>query len=281
MKIRFKYLWLAPIIGIYLGYRTEEEFPIQFLVAVFSSVIALVAIMFLQYSISFLVVQLNGKRSFLVQEKKFIKAILQLSAMIVKADGEVDQRQKKLIKTRLDEEFKPNNAEKYYQQFLNYVDQDLNLVKIGKKINLEFDSASKAQLVFLLVQLAMSDGFLAKSEIDFLQRISRACKIPMGTIIQTINLFDFKSERTTEQENKKQQQRPTRSRTSAIKKAYAALGIPDGSDITIVKSAYRKLAKIHHPDKVALQGGARLKSATTKFQIISDAYNLLKEHLEN
>ena len=51
---------------------------------------------------------------------------------------------------------------------------------------------------------------------------------------------------------------------------YEVLGVPRGASAAAIKSAYRKLAKKHHPDKHA--GDA---TAQKRFEEISGAYDIL------
>lgn len=53
-----------------------------------------------------------------------------------------------------------------------------------------------------------------------------------------------------------------------MKNPYRVLGVPEGSDMTVVKKAYRKLAKANHPD---LGGDAE------KFKEISEAYDAIEK----
>ena len=55
------------------------------------------------------------------------------------------------------------------------------------------------------------------------------------------------------------------------------LGLTANASDKEIKKAYRKLAKLHHPDKVAHLGGMHQNTAKEKFQIIVDAYDLIKE----
>ena len=52
---------------------------------------------------------------------------------------------------------------------------------------------------------------------------------------------------------------------------YSTLGVTYDTDIADIKKTYRKLCMKHHPDK----GGN-----TRKFQEITEAYDLIKQHKE-
>ena len=70
----------------------------------------------------------------------------------------------------------------------------------------------------------------------------------------------------------------TASGDEAIRKAYAALEVPAGSDFETVKKSYRRLMRKYHPD---LHGGAPEKSraATDLTQRLTQAYKTLEKHL--
>ena len=70
----------------------------------------------------------------------------------------------------------------------------------------------------------------------------------------------------------------TASGDDAIRKAYAALEVPAGSDFETVKKSYRRLMRKYHPD---LHGGAPEKSraATDLTQRLTQAYKTLEKHL--
>ena len=64
----------------------------------------------------------------------------------------------------------------------------------------------------------------------------------------------------------------------AIRKAYAALEVPTGSDFETVRKSYRRLMRKYHPD---LHAGAPEKSraATDLTQRLTEAYKTLEKHL--
>ena len=58
-------------------------------------------------------------------------------------------------------------------------------------------------------------------------------------------------------------------------RAYATLGVEEGASATEVRNAYRRLARVHHPDRFAPLGDEAVKQATETFQRIQRAYETL------
>ena len=61
---------------------------------------------------------------------------------------------------------------------------------------------------------------------------------------------------------------------SQTKDYYKVLGVSQDADDRQVKSAYRKLSKLHHPDKAKAQGIGR-EEAEKKMALINEAYEVL------
>ena len=59
---------------------------------------------------------------------------------------------------------------------------------------------------------------------------------------------------------------------------YKILGISAEATDDEIKKAYRKLAVLHHPDKVASEPEAVQKSAKEQFQKIQQAYEQIKKN---
>ena len=68
------------------------------------------------------------------------------------------------------------------------------------------------------------------------------------------------------------------SHADEIRRAYAALEVPPGSDFATVRKAYRTLMRKYHPDRHA-QTPAKQKAATELAQKLTQAYKLLEKHL--
>jgi DnaJ-domain-containing protein 1 len=63
-----------------------------------------------------------------------------------------------------------------------------------------------------------------------------------------------------------------------IRRAYAALEVPPGSDFEIVRKSYRALMRKYHPDKHT-GSPEKQKAATELAQRLSEAYKLLEKRL--
>lgn len=63
---------------------------------------------------------------------------------------------------------------------------------------------------------------------------------------------------------------------SKTKDYYKVLGVPRDSDELQIKSAYRKMVKIHHPDKAHKQGITK-EDAEKKMASINEAYEILSD----
>jgi DnaJ-domain-containing protein 1 len=72
--------------------------------------------------------------------------------------------------------------------------------------------------------------------------------------------------------------RRTAAGDEAIRKAYAALEIPAGSDFATVRQSYRRMMRKYHPD---LHAGRpeKQRAATDLAQRLTEAYKILDRHL--
>lgn len=65
--------------------------------------------------------------------------------------------------------------------------------------------------------------------------------------------------------------------TRAEKRAYQILGVDPQASEADIRSAYRRLASEHHPDRVANLGEEFVKVAEEKFKLITEAYEEIRK----
>ncbi len=71
---------------------------------------------------------------------------------------------------------------------------------------------------------------------------------------------------------------PKKGFSGLINEAYKTLGVQVGADSVAIMSAYKKLAKIYHPDKVAGATASERRRSEEKMKDINAAYQFLKKN---
>jgi DnaJ like chaperone protein len=284
---RLKKAWIGLVLGFIIGVlivqNSEEDYN-GFAAIMGGAVFSLFGLLFYSLVQMGLSAVLRRNFGFLKGEEKFLSTILILAAAVVKVDGKIDDVELELVKKRLLGEFSPEKAEIYFQQFKGYLDSKHSLSKLGKIIDYEFDAETKAHLIYLLVSIAVADGIVSNAEIKLIEKIASAGNIRPATLMRTFKIFEFKREQQYRKksqqssgQHKSSGQRKSTRNTSCLRSAYGVIGVAADASMDEIKKAYHKLAKIHHPDKVAYLGEIHLTKAKEKFQIIADAYDVIKE----
>ncbi|MFT4601362.1 MAG: DnaJ like chaperone protein [Arenicella sp.] len=213
------------------------------------------------------------KTGYLGNEEEFIDSILELTAIVIKVDGVVKELDIAWVKNELIEDFKSPYSEEFIDLFLSKLDEDISLGSISKKVNRHFDISGKIQLINFLVRLCAIDNTLTDNEYKLLQRIIKLFRLNNRILRSFLAMHNLR----IKTKRQKTYSRPkSRSFKLSMQVAYEILGINESASIRAVKKAYRKLAVIHHPDKVAYLGEKFQENASNKFQKISDAYELIK-----
>ncbi|NOQ73431.1 MAG: DnaJ domain-containing protein [Crocinitomix sp.] len=277
--VRLRKPWIGLVLGFVIGVIIMQNTDVSgdvdmYIGALVFSLFGLLFYSMIQMTISSVI---NKKLGFLKGEQKFLPMILMLAAEVVKADGKIDAVELEIVKKRLDAEFDPEQAEIHFKSFKGYLNTTASFSKLGKIIDYEFNAETKAHLLYLLISIAVSDGLMSDAELKVIQKIARVGNIRPLILIQTLKLFEFKREQTYRQKSQQAGQSKSRTSITALRKAYELLGISADATMDEIKKAYRSLAKIHHPDKVSHLEEIHQSKAKEKFQIIVDAYDMIKE----
>jgi len=269
---RFVFSGWALLLGFIIGALIpQEELISHFIAGVLISVLALlVYLIYTSVRHSYLL----KHKGFLKSEETFIDIILQLAAGATMVDGKVTSSEKARISAQLEKGFSKTKTEEYLITYESYLEQTIPIEACCKTIRDEFDNATKGHLLYLLISIVTADGILTQGEEDYIDRIVKKARIRSTTVYTVYRLFTFQREQQHDQ-YQKQSSRPTTSRSS-LKSAYELLDLDATCSDKEVKQAFRRLAKIHHPDKLGHLGEVQLKLAKEKFQLIIAAYEQIK-----
>lgn len=137
-------------------------------------------------------------------------------------------------------------------------------------INLNWKSESmRVQVVYFLVGLAIQTEKLSIKEMTFIQQINKQLGFDIENLNRIIAIY-------TSYFEEKQRQSKTKIVQPIDKSTYLKiLGLNKKHTKTELKSAYRNMAKLHHPDNYATESEAQQKIAEEKFIEIQKAYESL------
>ena len=196
-----------------------------------------------------------GKRSSgTTTQGDFMLSLIVLVTTVMKADGKILKSELDYVKQFLINNFGKEAAADALQLLKEVLNQEIPVNDIAKQIKQNLDYSSRLQLVHFLYGIAKSDGVIHANEINLILEIGHA----MGISSQDMGSVQAMSGKS-------------------IESAYKVLEIDSSASEEEIKKAYRKLAHVHHPDRVSYLGDEIQKSAKEKFQLINEAYERIKK----
>ena len=181
-------------------------------------------------------------------------SLLVLAAIVIKADGNVNQKELHYVRNTFIGMYGAERAGRAFKIFKGIIQSDkINTQQVCMQINQHMNHASRLQLLHFLFNVAKADGAVSESEMQKINTIS-------GYL--NINSFDYNSIRAMFYKE--------------ADSAFKILEIEKTVSNEEVKIAYRKMVKKYHPDKLRGLGDAHIKGAEEKFRQVQKAY----EHIQ-
>ena len=181
-----------------------------------------------------------------------------LASLVIKADGKQDQRELDFVRRQFVQMYGRDRANHAFRLFKAINKQpNLSLRQVCLQIQQMMDHASRLQLLHFLFGIAQSDGDVASSEVIIIERIANYLRISHR---------DFESIKAMFYSSKTN--------------AYKILELDKDASPKDIKSAYRRMVKKFHPDKVQHLGKEHQKGAEEKFRKVQEAYEQLQKDLK-
>lgn len=195
-------------------------------------------------------------KNFQSKETSFEISLLLLSAIVVKVDGKIKKEELDCVRLFFVQSFGKVKADKYFKIFNEVKHKKFPSVRsVCLEINKHVNHKTRLQIIHFLFSIAHSDGHVDKKEIDIIKKISKYF---------WINEYDFSSIEAMF------------SKTQNIDNAYDILGVSKKATNSEIKTAYRKIVKKYHPDKLQDVSADVIKMAEDKFQSVKDAYDRIR-----
>lgn len=181
-------------------------------------------------------------------------SLLVLASIVIKADKKVDRRELDFVRVQFVNMYGKERANNAFKLFNGIMKKEVSARQVCIQIRQHMTHASRLQLIHFLFGIAKSDTHVSSVEIDEIYRISSYLYI---------NSKDFESIRAMFYRS--------------ADNDYKVLGIDKSATEREIKTAYRKMVKKYHPDKLRDLGEEHLKGAKAKFQEIQNAYENIKK----
>lgn len=189
------------------------------------------------------------------QSGDFEISLLILSAVVIKADGKVDQRELKYVRNHFVQMYGPERAQHAFKLFNGIIKNNkISTRQVCMQIRQHMTHATRLQLIHFLFGIAKADGHVQTSEVEIVHKIANYLYI---------NHNDFESIKAMFYDG--------------VDNAYKILEIEKTATDAEVKKAHRRLVKKHHPDKLQHLGEEHVKGAEDKFRQIQKAYESIQK----
>jgi len=181
--------------------------------------------------------------------------LLSLCSIVIKADGQVSQRELDYVRQYFLSTYGKDKANAIFKTFNEVIkNREISAQRICTYLNQRTRYEVRLQLLHFLFGIAQADGAISNPEIEKIKEIAAYLGVGRQDF-ESIKAMFIKS----------------------ADNAYKILEIVKGVSDDEVKKAYRKMAKKYHPDKVITKNEAIKKGAEEKFKEVQRAYEQIQK----
>ena len=181
--------------------------------------------------------------------------LLSLCSIIIKADGQVNQRELDYVRQYFLSTYGKEKANAIFRTFNEVIKKrEISAQRICNFMVQRTRYEVRLQMLHFLFGIAQSDGQVSKAEVEKLREIAGYFRLSQHDFESIMAMF-IKSADT----------------------AYKILEIEKTATDEEVKKAYRTMAKKYHPDRVVTENEAIRKGAEEKFKEVQKAYETIQK----
>ena len=215
-----------------------------------------------------------------VNPQAFTHDLLIFTAAVMKADGHLYKMELNYVKDFLLRNLGPEKASDALHELKDILANEYDLQQVCRTFSRKTNSSERLLMLRFLFGLANSDGQITDDELSTIKYISDSCGIPymhyesvkamyLGGNFGGYNQGGYSNQRSSSSQSSYSY--------SNLDNDYKILEISPSATDDEVKKAYRRLAKEHHPDRVAHLGDEMRKAAEEKFTKLNQAYERIKD----
>ncbi|MFT5778836.1 MAG: DnaJ like chaperone protein [Crocinitomicaceae bacterium] len=202
-----------------------------------------------------------------------MQAYLRLAALMVKADPTDSKRKFAYMANYFQQKFPGNDIDfndTLKQAYKFPIDAKTVTHWLNKHLNKKHQ---RIQILHFLVGLSFIDGSINSSELKVLKNLTALLKLGQKELDSLIAMQkDYKQDSYKEREKVAPR---VNSKELLIKRSSKILGVSITATADEIKKAYRKLAKLHHPDLFSNESPEQQRMAEERFIEVNNAYEQL------
>jgi DnaJ like chaperone protein len=181
--------------------------------------------------------------------------LLSLCSLVIKADGQVSQRELDYVRQYFLNTYGKEKANAIFRTFNEVIKKrEISAQRICTYLNQRTSYEVRLQLLHFLFAIAQSDGTISPPEIEKIREIAGYLRIGARDFGSIKAMF-----------------------VKAADNAYKILEIEKSASDDEVKKAYRTMAKKYHPDRVNTENEAIKRGAEEKFKEVQKAYEQIQQ----
>ncbi len=181
--------------------------------------------------------------------------LLSLCSIVIKADGQVSQRELDYVRQYFISTYGKEKANAIFRTFNDVIKKrEISAQRICNYLNQRTRYEVRLQLIHFLFGIAQADGQVSQQEIAKIRELAGYLRVGLNDFESIMAMF-----------------------IKSADNAYKILEIQRSASDDEVKKAYRTMAKKYHPDKVITENEAIKKGAEEKFKEVQKAYEVIQE----
>ena len=179
---------------------------------------------------------------------------MMLAMAVMKAEGSIGYRTIRYAHQYISDHFGRAYLHQRRHIFDGFARQQIPIEALSLQVDFHLDYPAKMQLMYFLIGIGYADGKLSRAELEVIAHIADLIHLEAKDFTSLIAMHK-----------------------QADESAYEILEVTQEANNEDIKKAYYRLAKLHHPDRVAHLGEDYQRSAKEKFQRIQQAYEEIRE----
>ncbi|WP_437395907.1 TerB family tellurite resistance protein [Flagellimonas lutimaris] len=181
--------------------------------------------------------------------------LLSLCSIIIKADGQVNQRELDYVRQYFLSTYGKERANAIFRTFNEVIKKrEISTQRICNFMVQRTRYEVRLQMLHFLFGIAQSDGQVSKAEVQKLREIAGYFRVGQHDFESIMAMF-----------------------IKSADNSYKILEIEKSATDEEVKKAYRTMAKKYHPDRVVTENEAIKNGAEEKFKEVQKAYETIQK----